>query len=88
MGCKECKSNENESFAMQMLQESTKNAKRWFIIAITILIMWLATIGAFLVYLNQYCFESETVMVDGTDGGNANYQTGDGVINNGKSDSD
>lgn len=78
---------EDQSFAMMMLQESTQNAKRWFAIAMTILVMWLVTIGAFLVYLNQYCFEGEAVIVDSADGGNANYQTGDGVINNGKSDS-
>lgn len=78
---------EEKSFAMMMLQEQTKNSKRWFAMAMTILIMWLATIGAFLIYLNQYEFEGEAVVVDSSDGGNANYQTGDGVINNGKSDS-
>lgn len=79
---------EEQSFAMMMLQEQTKNAKRWFVIAITILIMWLATIGAFLAYLNQYCFEGETVTVDGKEQGNAYYQTGNGVFNNGKNNGD
>ena len=78
---------EEQSFAMMMFQEARRNGRRWFIVAITVLVMWLITIGAFLVYLNQYCFESEAVVVDSKDGGNANYQTGSGVINNGKSDS-
>jgi len=83
----ETQNSENQSFAMMMLNEASRNAKRWFAAAMTILVMWLATIGLFVWYLNQYNFESETVVVDSNDGGNANYQTGDGVINNGESDS-
>lgn len=55
---------EEQSFAMQMLKEATKNGKRWFIVSITILAMWLATIGAFLVYLNQYEVVEETSSIE------------------------
>ncbi len=47
-----------ESIAMQVVKDSTKNSKRWFTIAIVILCMWLATIGGFVYFLNQYNFES------------------------------
>lgn len=77
---------EQESFAMEMLRESAKNAKRWFMAFIVILVCWLATIGSFVWFLNQYNFESYEVSTDG--GGNAYYQnevTGD--IYNGKGES-
>lgn len=84
---KQTKQTEDESFALTLLREYSKTAHKWFIVSMVILCMWLATIGGFLWFLNQYNFESESIIVDSKDGGNANYQTGDGVINNGKSDS-
>lgn len=71
---------EQESFAMSMLREYSRNAKRWFTIAIVILCMWLSTIGVFIWYLYQYDYTSYTV--EGTQdgqginiisGGDANY---------------
>lgn len=52
---------EEESFAMYLLKEHSKNAKKWFIIAIALLVCWLGTIGAFLLYLNQYDFSGYSV---------------------------
>lgn len=76
---------EQESFAMSMLREYSRNAKRWFTIAIVILCMWLSTIGVFIWYLYQYDYVSEsTVTVDGKEG-IALYQDGKGnVLNNGE----
>lgn len=54
-----------ESIAMQVVKDSTKNSKRWFTIAIVILCMWLATIGGFVYFLNQYNFESYEYTQDG-----------------------
>lgn len=52
---------EEESFAKALLKEYAKTAKRWFIIAMVILFAWLATIGGFLLYLNQYDFSSTSI---------------------------
>lgn len=72
---------EEQSFAMTMLKETAKNGKRWFIIAMVILVMWLSTIGAFLAYLNQYDFSSYSVQ--GTQDGNGLNIIGGGDVYNG-----
>lgn len=71
---------EDESFALSLLREYSKAAHKWFIISMVILCMWLATIGGFLWFLNQYNFESYEVTQDG-DGYN-NYVGNDGDIYN------
>lgn len=81
MSCKDCKSNENESFAMQLLKESNKNGKRWFIAFCVVTTCWLATIGGFLAYLNQYDFSSYSV--EGTQDGNGLNIIGGGDVYNG-----
>lgn len=42
----------DDTLAMELLKEQRTNAKRWFIIAMVILGMWLATISGFIVYLS------------------------------------
>lgn len=68
---------EQESFAMQLLKESNKNAKRWFIAFCVILFCWLSTIGLFVWYLNQYDFISEeyTVKITEARGGEVSALT-------------
>lgn len=53
-----------DSFAMALVKEIEHNARRWFTAFIVVLIMWLITIGAFLMYLNQYEFTSEEYTVE------------------------
>ena len=87
--CTHCGDTEGkDTFAMAMLKSYHKQATRWYIIAIVILSMWLATIGGFVYYLSLYDFSSETITVeqDSTDGGNANYIGGNGDIANGETE--
>lgn len=49
-----------ESFAKKLVKDYSTQAHRWFVICIIILFMWLATIGGFIRFLNQYNFESYT----------------------------
>lgn len=70
-----------ESIAMQVVKDSTKNSKRWFTIAIVILCMWLATIGGFVYFLNQYNFESYEYTRDGQGTNNINNNIGGSVYN-------
>lgn len=56
---------ESESFAMTLIKESAKQAKRWFIISIVILTMWILTIGGFVYYISQYDFSSASYSQDG-----------------------
>lgn len=57
-----------DSFAMALVKEVEHNARRWFTAFIVVLIMWLITIGSFLMYLNQYEFTSEEYIVEITEG--------------------
>lgn len=70
----------DDTLAMELLKEQRANAKRWFIIAMVILGMWLATIAGFIVYLSLPDEVTEVVSEDG----HANYVGNDmsGVINN------
>lgn len=79
---KKCKPEAEENFALQLLKDYSKQAHRWFIIALVILGMWLATIGGFIWYLNQYDFSGTEIIVeqDATDGGDTNYIGNDGDI--------
>ncbi len=71
---------EEETFARTLVREYSKTAHKWFIISMVILCMWLATIGGFLWFLNQYNFESYTQ--DGAGYNNINTGT-QGDVNNG-----
>lgn len=63
--CNHCGDTEgNDTFAMAMLKSYHKQATRWYITALVILAMWLATIFGFVWYLNQYDFSSETVTAE------------------------
>ena len=43
---------EQETLATELLHELKQSSRRWFIAFITILILWFATIGAFIWYIS------------------------------------
>ena len=52
--------NENENLAMEMLRELKQNSRRWFISFVIVLILWFATIGIFIWYVNTPIEETTT----------------------------
>lgn len=72
---------QEKSLAMELLQDMKKTNKRMFALLVIILILWFATIGCFIWYINQFDFVTETTTLDG-DGTN-NYIGNDGSITNG-----
>jgi hypothetical protein len=77
---------EEQSFAMELLQDAKKTNKRMFVIIIIILILWFSSIGLFIYYIKTTGYEvvTETTEVENDDG-NANACIGNncnnGVIN-------
>lgn len=74
----------NENLAMDLLKDYKKQNKRQFVIILVILIMWFASIGLFIYYINTTGYEetiTETAETD--DGGNAcvGDNCNNGVIN-------
>lgn len=53
---------ENESLATELLHEIKSQAKRWFIAFMIVLLLWFATIGAFLWYISLPVDEVETTV--------------------------
>ena len=49
-----------ETLATEMLKELKSNAKRWFISFVIVVILWFATIGVFVWYINQPIEETTT----------------------------
>ncbi len=84
--CNGCKTNETDSFAMELLKGYSMQAKRWFIACMVILSMWLATIAGFIWYLNQYDFESYETVIEQDGEGINNYIGENGDIVNGTKD--
>lgn len=81
---KEVKDIQEQSLAMELLQDARKTNKRMFIIIIVILAMWFVSIGLFIYYINTTGYEetiTETTETD--DGGNAcvGDNCNNGVIN-------
>ena len=79
--CNGCGTNETEtSFAMELLKGYSTQAKRWFIAFLVVVVLWFATIGGFIWYLNQYDYESyETVIEAEQDGEGINIVGGGNV---------
>ena len=76
----------NENLATEIIAELKAVNRRWFIAFITVLLLWFATIGGFLVYMCLPVEENENIVTElYSDDGNANYVGNDmnGVINNG-----
>lgn len=58
---------EERTLALEMLKELKAQSKRWFISFIIVLILWFATIGVFIWYINQPIEEVETTMTQDAD---------------------
>ena len=52
------------TLASEMLAEIKRTSKRWFILFLTVLGLWFATIGAFLWYLNTPTTDTTTTTID------------------------
>lgn len=79
----------NKSDAWLMIEELGKQNKRIFAALIAVIILWAATIGAFVWYLSlyDYSYEVYDVSQDAADGGDTNYIGNDGDIINGETKS-
>lgn len=78
---------ENQSFAFELLKDQRKQNKRLFIIIITILVMWFATIGYLVYILNDIgTIEETTEVTQDNENGYNNYIGNDGDINYGKTE--
>ena len=77
----------NENFATEIIKELKTVNRRWFIVFITVLLLWFSTIGGFIAYLIVPCEETTSTEII-SDNGNANYvgENMNGVINNGGKD--
>ena len=74
----------NDTLATEMLHELKASNRRWFIAFLIVLILWFATIGAFLWYVSLPI--DETVVEQEVDG-NANVLVGVGNYNGNSSES-
>lgn len=68
----------NETLATEMLRELKASNRRWFIAFIVVLILWFATIGAFLWYVS---LPVDEYVVDQYTEGDANAIVGIGDLN-------
>lgn len=80
---KELEELKEESFALSLLKDYKKQAKRQFIVLIVVIISWLLTIGYFVYVLNDVGTSEETITQENADGYN-NYIGNDGDITNGE----
>lgn len=65
----------NDSLALEMLKELKAQSKRWFVIAVTALVLLVASNLAWLVYESQYedITTEEQVIEDIDNSSNSNY---------------
>ena len=77
---------QEHSFAMELLKDQKKQNKRQFIVILVILIMWFASIGLFIYYINITGYEEITETADSQGEGNAcvGDKCNNGEINYGK----
>lgn len=68
---KEVEEVKEKSLAMELLQDARKTNKRMFVIIIVILVMWFASIGLFIYYINTTGYEEITETADTEGEGNA-----------------
>lgn len=70
---------EKEVFVLELLSEIKRQSKRWMIAFFVVLALWAATIAGFVLFLNQYEFESYTQ--DGSGYNNINTGEQGDVVN-------
>lgn len=56
-----------DTLALEMMKELKTHSKRWFISFIIVLMLWFATIGVFIWYINQPIEEVETTTTQDAD---------------------
>lgn len=76
---------ENQTLATEMLRELKSNNRRWFIAFLVMLILWFATIGAFLWYIS---LPVDEIVVDQYTEGDANNLIGVGDMYGNPSEND
>ena len=78
----ENKVKEERSTEWSLSLELAKSNKRMFVILITVIVLWFATIVGFVLYMSQYDYSSYEITTD--QGGNAFYgEVGEGDLNYG-----
>jgi hypothetical protein len=70
-----------QGFAMEILSDYKKANKRMFIALMTVIFMWVATIGVFMYYICTYDYVEEVITETVTSEGEGNACIGDGCIN-------
>ena len=76
---------ENQTLASEMLSELKASNRRWFIAFVVVLVLWFATIGAFIIYLS---LPVEEVSVEQEVDGDTNHLIGIGDTYGGTTESD
>lgn len=73
-----------QGFALEILKDYKKTNKRMFIVLMTVIFMWVATIAGFIYYICNYDHEetTETYTTELDTGGNGVIDIG-GDVNNG-----
>ena len=66
---------ENQTLASEMLKELKAQSRRWFIAFLIVLVLWFATIGAFIIYLS---LPVEEVTIEQEVDGDTNHLIGIG----------
>lgn len=78
---------EERSAEWSLSAELAKSNKRMFVILITVIVMWFATIAGFIIYMSQYDYSNYEIVTD--QGGDAFYgEVGEGDINYGTNSSE
>ena len=81
------KNNVERSTEWSLSVELAKSNKRMFVILITVIILWFATIAGFVLYMSQYDYSNYEVITE--QGGDAFYgEVGKGDINYGTNSSE
>ena len=62
---------QENSGALSILKDYKQECKRWFAALIIVIVMWFATIGGFLYYINTVDYVETNEIADTSDGGNA-----------------
>ena len=70
-----------QGFAMEILSDYKKSNKRMFIVLMTVILMWVATIGAFVYYICSYDYVEEVITETVTSEGEGNACIGEGCNN-------
>lgn len=74
------------AFESEMARHERKEVRMLKVIVALIIVIFLNNVG-WLLFFNQFDFESDLITLNSQEEGNANYMGGNGVIDNGRSNS-